>query len=134
MVKITVMVPVELEVNVTGHGELRILASRTPIERQDILKKCNELLEVIPECLADDYCQTNENGPLAYYGNYAIIQRKVNRLKVGDRVKRLGFLEVTGTIEALETELGPDYASIRFDGNTAAFCAQVRKENLIKVG
>lgn len=59
---------------------------------------------------------------------------KIDRLNVGDRVKRLGYLEVTGTIEALETELGSDYASVRFDGNTAAFCAQVRKENLVKVG
>ncbi len=59
---------------------------------------------------------------------------KINRLNIGDRVKRVGFPEIAGTIEALETELGPDYASVRFDGNTAAFCAQVAKENLIKVG
>jgi hypothetical protein len=61
-------------------------------------------------------------------------RRYCGHLNVGNRVKRKGFLEVIGTIEALETELGKDYASVRFDGNTADFCAQVRKENLIKVG
>lgn len=70
----------------------------------------------------------------------------INRLNVGDRVKRVSvmtssgkvtkgpFLDTMGTIEALETELGPDYASVRWDGNTSNFCAQVAKENLIKIG
>jgi len=66
---------------------------------------------------------------------------KINRLNVGDRVKQVvsakgssPFLDVTGTIEGLETELGPDYCSVRWDGNTTGFNAQVAKENLIKVG
>lgn len=66
---------------------------------------------------------------------------KINRLNVGDRVKRVSptlgrsfFLDITGSIEGLGTELGDDYVSVRWDGNTSAFCAQVSKEDLIKVG
>lgn len=61
---------------------------------------------------------------------------KIDRLNVGDRVQRVGFdksYDPTGTIEAVETELGPCYASVRFDGNITGFCAQVLKEGLVKV-
>lgn len=66
--------------------------------------------------------------------------KTINRLNVGDRVKRVAvkngsspYLNALGTIEALETELGPDYCSVRWDGNTSAFCGTVPKENLVKV-
>lgn len=56
MVKITVMVPVELEVNVTAHGELRIMASRTPIERQDCPYGCQHHVTTDDRC---DSCNVN---------------------------------------------------------------------------
>ena len=59
---------------------------------------------------------------------------KMDRLKIGDRVKLTHGGRTEGTIEGLETELGPDYCSVRWDGNTTGFNAQVAKENLIKVG
>ena len=66
---------------------------------------------------------------------------KINRLNVGDRVKRASvqkgsspFLDVEGKIEALGTEIGAGYASVRWDGNTSDFCAQIPTEILIKVG
>lgn len=60
---------------------------------------------------------------------------KINRLSVGDRVKRVNarYHDQIGIIEALETELGPEYASVRFN-NKEGFAEQVLKENLIKVG
>lgn len=59
---------------------------------------------------------------------------KIERLNVGDRVKQTHGGRAEGTIEGLGTELGPDYASVRWDGNTSGFCVQIPKENLIKVG
>lgn len=78
MVKITVMVPVEIEVDVTGHGELRFICGTLDNLRTETLPSweyIRQKLEVISEALVDDYSQTNENGPLAFVGNYAIIQR-----------------------------------------------------------
>jgi hypothetical protein len=59
-------------------------------------------------------------------------------LSVGDRVKRgkighVPYLDIAGTIEAIGTELGSDYYSIRWDGNNTGFCAQVHKDSLVKV-
>lgn len=63
MAKITVMVPVELEVTVSVHGELRVNAATWPT-----LDKCQNYMQVIPESLA-------ESAPLGYFGEYAVIQR-----------------------------------------------------------
>ena len=65
MVKIKVMIAVEVEVNVTQHGELVFAEHLTPVTYETIRNS----LEVIPEAFADEYC------PLACVGNYAIIQR-----------------------------------------------------------
>jgi hypothetical protein len=59
--------------------------------------------------------------------------KTINRLNVGDRVKQTHGGRTVGTIEAVETELGPDHASVRWDGNTTGFCVQIPKENLVKV-
>jgi len=64
----------------------------------------------------------------------------MNQFNINDRVKRIKvsvgsspFLDLVGTIMALETELGPEYVSVKWDGNTTGFYAQVPKECLIKV-
>lgn len=66
----------------------------------------------------------------------------MNQFNLSDRVKRIKvsigsspfLLDTVGTIMALDTELGPEYVSVKWDGNTTEFYAQVPKECLIKVG
>jgi hypothetical protein len=84
---------------------------------------------------------TRSDDHKVFYDAYECVQKyaseKPNELRVKDRVKwdtayKSGNPNIVGTIEALETESGPDYASVRWDGNNMGFCAQVPKERLIK--
>lgn len=87
-----------------------------------------------------------QSGYLAGYdGRGQVVIEFPESFKVGDRVKRTHvitskgnvtqgpFLATLGTIEATETELGPEYVSVRWDGNDTGFYAQVPKECLVKV-
>lgn len=55
------------------------------------------------------------------------------RLSVGDRVKHRNQIYnfVTGIVQAIGTELGPDYASVKW--SEEGFFEQLRKESLVKV-
>ena len=72
MVKITVLVPVELEVNVTQFGELTIGGNSCLPTWGDIRKALSKEVEVIPES-AFDYEEPGTNAQ--FVGNYAIVSR-----------------------------------------------------------